>query len=425
MANISFRLSSLQMNGKAELLIRFYGSRTIDQRTRSGIYVPVRLWDEKKQRLSYNKRFVTPETIQCQELQERIDHLRVHIFECFMEDKEVISKGWLNGIVREYNRRGRVSNEYTPVYAAVELYAKSANLSDGTSANYNSLSNLLREYHAKCPMYMETTKIRDISAFEEFLHKDDKHSTRCQNTINSKMRILRSVFNRWCRNSDCISNPFDNYNIRTDVYGTPVWLTMQEVEQLYQTPMPSKSLSVQRDIFVFHCLVGCRVSDLKSLTEKNITDDGMLQYIQHKLRKKVPATIRVPLTDTAMEIIERHKGRVYGRLLPFITDAQYNISIRKMLRVAGINRIVLVQNKQTYEEEPHPIYEVASSHLARRTFAANLYKQVKDERMVSSLTGHVNGSAAFRRYTEVDDDMKRDMMQALQLKDAQNIENRR
>jgi hypothetical protein len=37
---------------------------------------------------------------------------------------------------------------------------------------------------------------------------------------------------------------------------------------------------------------------------------------------------------------------------------------------------------------------------------ANMYKQTKSERIVSSFTGHVDSSRAFKRYTTVDDEMK-------------------
>jgi integrase len=65
-------------------------------------------------------------------------------------------------------------------------------------------------------------------------------------------------------------------------------------------------------------------------------------------------------------------------------------------------------------EEKRPIYEVSSSHMARRTFIGNLYKRVKDPNLVGSLSGHTEGSRAFTRYREIDDDIKKEIVDMLE-----------
>ena len=57
--------------------------------------------------------------------------------------------------------------------------------------------------------------------------------------------------------------------------------------------------------------------------------------------------------------------------------------------------------------------EIASSHLARRTFIGNLYKKVKDPNLVGSLSGHKEGSKAFARYRDIDEDMKKELVDLL------------
>ena len=52
------------------------------------------------------------------------------------------------------------------------------------------------------------------------------------------------------------------------------------------------------------------------------------------------------------------------------------------------------------------INEIASSHMARRTFIGNIYKLVKDPNLVSALTCHVEGSRAFSRYRTIDCEIK-------------------
>ncbi len=43
--------------------------------------------------------------------------------------------------------------------------------------------------------------------------------------------------------------------------------------------------------------------------------------------------------------------------------------------MAGVDRIVTILDPLTHNEVKRPIYEVASSHLARRTFIGNIYKR--------------------------------------------------
>ena len=98
--------------------------------------------------------------------------------------------------------------------------------------------------------------------------------------------------------------------------------------------------------------------------------------------------------------------RTTKTLIPHNAIGKYNTAIRKLLTLAGITRNVPVLDPKTHEETMKPINEIASSHMARRVFIGNLYKQVKDPNLVASMSGHVEGSHAFARYRTIDDEMK-------------------
>ena len=68
----------------------------------------------------------------------------------------------------------------------------------------------------------------------------------------------------------------------------------------------------------------------------------------------------------------------------------------------------------TRQEVQRPLNEIASSHLARRTFVGNLYKQVKDPNLIAKLSGHAEGSRAFARYRSIDEDMRKDLVNMLE-----------
>ena len=171
-------------------------------------------------------------------------------------------------------------------------------------------------------------------------------------------------------------------------------------------------LAIQRDIFVFQSVVGCRVGDFYKLTKKNIVN-GALEYIQEKTRSHNPRTIRVPLNSVAKTILERYKDYAGATLLPFISEQKYNQAIKEAFRLAGLDRVVTVLNPLTRNPEQKYLYEVVTTHTARKTFIGNMYKKVKDPDLVSSVSGHKEGSKAFRRYREIDEEMKQELVHLL------------
>ena len=232
---------------------------------------------------------------------------------------------------------------------------------------------------------------------------------------NAVIKLVKNLkaFMAWLYDTGRTRNrPFEGVKIGTEKYGTPYYITIDERNLIASTQMPTKHLEVQRDIFIFHCFVGCRVGDLVKLTDENITN-GILTYTPHKTKDDGDTAVmaRVPLHPKAVELIEKYKGvDGKGRLFPFISPQKYNEAIKEIFTLSGITRNVEVRNALTGEMEIRPINEIASSHLARRTFVGNAYKQVADPNVVGKMSGHVEGSRAFARYRNIDDDILKDVI---------------
>lgn len=236
---------------------------------------------------------------------------------------------------------------------------------------------------------------------------------RGQNTINGIFTKIRTFF-LWALDRELTNNnPFKKFSIEESVYGTPIYITIGERNRLYKTNLKRHpKLAIQRDIFVFQCVIGCRVGDLYKMSRSNIID-GAIEYVAGKTKDNRPKTIRVPLNQIAQEILDRYEN-CDEKLFPFISEQKYNVAIKEMFLVSELTRPVTIINSQTREAEIKPLNEIASSHLARRTFVGNLYKQVKDPNLVGSLSGHKDGSKAFSRYRDIDEDMKKDLVKLLE-----------
>jgi hypothetical protein len=86
------------------------------------------------------------------------------------------------------------------------------------------------------------------------------------------------------------------------------------------------------------------------------------------------------------------------------------VRIKQIFKQCGITRNVTIYNSTTGKEEIKPICDIASSHLARRTFVGNLYKKVGNVDLVASLSGHTANSSAFFRYRDIDLETKQDLV---------------
>lgn len=88
---------------------------------------------------------------------------------------------------------------------------------------------------------------------------------------------------------------------------------------------------------------------------------------------------------------------------------KYNDAIKDVFTIAGITRKVEVRDSLTGDNVMRPLNEIASSHLARRTFIANLYNKVSDPNLIGKMSGHAEGSKAFTRYRNIEDNTLRGM----------------
>lgn len=366
-----------------------------------------------------------------------------------VHDKSILTSQWLeNSIDEKLNPEKYVSKaeevKRQSFFDAFDEFLQKRKLSDVRETNFMVLKRALQRYelyvskktNQEFRLDLDTITGETIADFEKFLlnehalydsyksiydklpaiigtnRKTSRPQQRGMNTINALFNKLRAFFN-WCNDIGKTDNrPFRNYESTPDLYGTPVYITIDERNQIYNTDLSNRpSLAVQRDIFVFQCLIGCRVGDLVKMTKSNVIN-GAIEYIPRKTKDGHPVTVRVPLNDTAKEILKRYESDI-DMLLPFISEQKYNDAIKDIFRFAGITRTVTVINPTTRNEEKRPINEIASSHLARRTFIGNLYKKVKDPNLVGALSGHTDGSKAFARYRDIDEEMKAELVKML------------
>ncbi|MBO7616021.1 MAG: tyrosine-type recombinase/integrase [Bacteroidales bacterium] len=212
-----------------------------------------------------------------------------------------------------------------------------------------------------------------------------------------------------------VDDIFEGFNMDQSVYGTPYFFSNEDRDKLFEADFSDRpELAVQRDIFVFQSLVGCRIGDLRRLKKSNIVDGKYLQYVAGKTRNESGKIVMVPLHPKAKIILERYKDTDDDRLLPFVADQKYNQRIKEMFKaVPEIDHTVTILDPVTRLEKQVKLSEVASSHMGRRNFCGNLYDAGFRDADIASMSGHAEGSKAISRYRKVSDETKQKMIESL------------
>ena len=440
-------------NSELPLYVRFRnGSTDIKQVTR--LTVNPEYWDDKTHKLKTKMRL--PDELRQSFNREQValeEYISNSYYSC--EDKDGIDASWLESVLAAYYQAQAEEEQQADVDPAEDVaalfddFVNSKERAESRRKQYMVIKRALLRYEmfkVKTTPGFRRFDVRktdkrvldDLTAFlrNEHLYYEqypeiyeaipDKKTpphARGENTMSDLMKKIRAFYNWLGLTGHVDRSPFKDYNMPKENYGTPVYLTKEEMLKVYHFDFQNderaprnkalaRELEEQRDVFLFQCNIGCRVSDLLRLTQRDVVN-GTIEYIPTKTIRENGRTVVVPLNETAKAILRKYSKLPDGRLLPFIPAQQYNERIREVLRIVGIDRMVTIIDPLTGKEDKKPICEVAASHMARRTFIGNLYKKVQDPNIVASLSGHVEGSRAFSRYREIDKEIKTNVVKLL------------
>ena len=443
----SLSLKKQKDTGKKEIMFRLCLSRGKVFRVKSLIYVDPKYWDVKKEKVVMSRMHLKVQH-DLIAVQKQIDDLSSMIVdECVDRPLNKITKDWLEKIVHvfhfgDYEEEDEDEDDETSeFFKEFDTFMEVRVKNEPRLRQFMCLIRMLKRYELyrgrSYELSLDGMTDVDLNKFEDFLRvehtffdEDGKciknariydsqpecrvPKRRGSNAINNIMKRFCTFYNWAEETGRTTNNPFKKYKMPQCVYGTPFFLNIEERNRVFEFDFSSTpKLAVQRDIFIFQSCIGMRTGDFYRLTKNNIVGDT-IEYIANKTMAKSGKTVSVPLIPQAKTILERYKHCGGGKLLPFISPQQYNKAIKKILKMAGITRIVTVLNPTTRRSEQHPLYEVASSYMARRNFIGNLYKKVKDADLVGSMTGHTEGSKSFARYRNIDDEMKRSVISKLE-----------
>lgn len=423
-----------------DILVSFRGKK---YRRTTKESVPVKYWNKAKKRTKVTKDYTIGNDVNT--MLDKWEVASLQAIAYFKERQHIPDNKEFFFILDQYFYKDDKAFEKSPLTLinAYDCYLASRRLSDIRLRSYAVLKRQILRYQ----IYKNTTLLVDnitvevLQDFEKFLREehtffktdeqgkkivkeqyrelyekfpDNRASKgRGDNTLAATFSKLMAILNYAYQEGMTTNRAFKKYNAPKELYGSPFYLNRQEIAQLISYDLTDfPLLDTQRDVWLLQSQIGCRISDFYRLNYDNITED-IISYIPDKTKDKKARVVSVPLTYLAQEIIKKYKGKQGNKLVPLIPKQDYNEVIKEIFKKVGLTRSVIVLDSLTRKEESLPLYEVATSHLARRTFIGNLYKEVKDPNLIGSVSGHAEGSKAFGRYREIDMDIKRELIDLL------------
>ena len=241
-----------------------------------------------------------------------------------------------------------------------------------------------------------------IRAYEVYL-KPDKDL--CQNTLIRYMKALKKITNRCLANDWIQKDPFVGIKFREEPT-EPEFLTLEEVDRIYNCNPGSKRLEVIKDMFLMSAFTGLAFTDVSQLTEDHIVTDNYGNKWIRKPRQKTKQMSNIPLLDVPLAIIEKYQGNKKatkkGVLLPIPCNQVMNRYLKEIAEICKINKHLTI-------------------HVARHTYATLCLSQGVSLKNVSKMLGHASVKMTERYARVLDSSILRDMNA---IRDALNLSKR-
>ena len=191
------------------------------------------------------------------------------------------------------------------------------------------------------------------------------------NSVVSYYGTLRTAINRAYKEGIITVNPTKEFDFASKVRQEPSrreYLTLDELKTLINTECRHE---IVKRAFLFSCLCGLRVSDIRKLRWCDLQRSGGRVRIEITMQKtKEP--IYLPISDEALKWLpERGEANGSDFIFPLTHEGTVNDTLQHWAKVAGITKHI-------------------SFHVSRHTHATMMLTLGADLYTVSKLLGHKN-----------------------------------
>lgn len=248
-----------------------------------------------------------------------------------------------------------ILNDKSCIYSGDFIRYAEYNFKDKNIKNYNAFLKHLKDYNN--PVSFEEIDYTFADNFLKYLQS----LKLSHNSIVLYFTHLKTLINKAIKEDIMVKNYASRIPVKFKST-EKVYLTENELKKFIDCKVPKKYENV-KDLFIFSCYTGLRISDIEQLRWNNIQEDKI--FIR---QKKTGDFVQVKLNQTAIKIIEKQdneKDKVFN------TPKRQSIlyKLKKIANLVGIEKHI-------------------TFHIARHTFATTLLSNDVDISVVSKLLGH-------------------------------------
>lgn len=362
------------------------------------------------------RRVRTAANVPHQRLNQRLDQFNVAIRAAYtkaitegvVRDKDFY-KAVIDGLVKDGSSKSSSAEPETLKRAfelAIEHYTTQRNEHTGELTKASTLQTYVGtlSHLEKIGLAESDVAVMDLAWYNRFISLSESGNRRqkplAKNTIGKHTKNIKRILTfakglHWSVHPAFLERGF---KVQQE-FNPQIALSEQEIGQIIDLDLSgsSRSLNVSRDLFVIGCYTGLRFSDLQRLSKENIENAGGLTCFRVTSLKTQFESL-IPIHPKVQAILDRYRGYPPPRQVEQLT----NRNLKRISQMAGLDRPHKVERTiggQRLMTE-RPLYEVLSTHDARRSFCTNAYLSGMDTLDIMAISGHKT-EKSFMRYIQI------------------------
>ena len=261
------------------------------------------------------------------------------------------------------------------------------NKSISYKSQYKVLMKHVNDFSDKydCTIYTNSVTEDFIEDFIGYLRDKNMRN----NTVKGLIEKIKAMTKKAGNYGYAVNRTFDEISVPEEDTCS-IALSMNEITRIYYYTGLTKKQEKIRDLFIVGCLTGMRYSDYSTLTSDNIQKDIII-----KKTKKTGVTVHVPVHSYIKELLEKYNGE----LPRDISIQHFNRSIKTICKKIGLTDKVVFTRTVGHNvvTDSYEMWQVISSHTARRSAATNMYNSGRMKTLqIMLITGHTTEKNFFR-----------------------------
>ncbi len=326
-----------------------------------------------------------------------------------LSNRELIISNIKDEFDIEFKRTKAISNKFFSVYDLfLEMkksdYTDEAN-SETTIKRYEYNKKLLEDYQLFVGKKLHFNQINNAfyNSFVSYCVNEKRHSA---NTLRRNVGLLKTFLYWTNENGHTYKVDFQKFKAPKAQQTDEVALTLDQVQEVFQFDLTNNPrLEKVRDLFVFGCATGMRISNYSKIEKKDIQDG----FIKVRDQKNIDKSLEIPLNDFSLYLLKK-----YDYKLPKISNQKFNDYIKEVFELMGYHQKIKKTIKIGKElvEQITPMYERISSHTARRSFITIMKNKKIPDKVIMGYTGH-RSLEVFNKYYKPNNDDKKNFMKTV------------